>query len=87
RDSMQTLAPIAGQMDDVPQVAFVYADSMVKTGQTAAGIERLTAIEKAHPEIPDVHSALGEAYAARGEKQKAAEEFEQAKNASAAAPH
>ncbi|MGB6131834.1 MAG: tetratricopeptide repeat protein [Acidobacteriaceae bacterium] len=87
RDSMQTLAPIAGQMDDVPQVAFVYADSMVKTGQTAAGIERLTEIEKAHPEIPDVHRALGEAYAARGEKQKAAEEFEQAKNASAAAPH
>ncbi len=82
-----TLEPIAGAMDDVPQVAFVYADSMVKTGQTAAGIERLAALEKAHPEIPDVHRALGEAFAASGEKQKAAEEFEEAKNASAAAPH
>jgi len=87
RGCEKTLEPIAGAMDDVPQVAFVYANSMVKTGQTAAGIERLTALEKAHPEIPDVHRALGEAFAASGEKQKAAEEFDEAKNASAAAPH
>ncbi len=86
RGCVQTLAPIVGKMGEVPQVAFVYANSLVKTGQTAAGIERLTALEKAHPEIPDVHRALGEAYAASGETQRAAEEFEAAKNASAATP-
>lgn len=84
---LQTLAPIAGEMDAVPQVAFVYANSMVKSGQTAAGIERLMALEKAHPEIPDVHRALAAAYAASGEQQKAAEELEAAKSASTATQH
>lgn len=87
RGCMQTLQPIVAEMDAVPQAAFVYANSLVKSGQTAEGIQRLTALEKAHPEIPDVHRALAEAYAASGEKQKAAEEFEAAKSASAATPH
>ena len=48
---------------------------MIKTGRIAAGAERLAALEKAHPEIPDVHRALGEALSQQGEKQRALEEL------------
>ena len=72
------LEPLAGQMDSTPEVAFFYADSLAKTGQIAAGIQRLTALEKAHPEIGSVRLALGEAYLASGQKQQAAEELRNA---------
>jgi tetratricopeptide (TPR) repeat protein len=70
-----TLRPLAGQMDSTPQVAFMYADALVKTGQTGPGIERLTALEKAHPEIASLRLALGEAYLAVGRKLTAVEEL------------
>ncbi|HTV06551.1 MAG TPA: tetratricopeptide repeat protein [Acidobacteriaceae bacterium] len=60
---VQTLQPVLSTIDQIPQVEYVYADSLVKTGQRPAGIARLLALEKQHPEISDVHRALGEAYA------------------------
>src|SRR5438445_8360350 len=58
-----------------PQVEYVYAESMVRTERVASGAARLQALEKSHPEIPDVHRSLGEAFAQQGEKQRALEEI------------
>ena len=67
RGCLETLQPVIGKTDLVPQVEYVYAASMMKTGQIRPGMERLEALEKSHPEIPDVHRALGEALARQGE--------------------
>lgn len=74
---VQTLEPVVSGIDAIPQVEYVYAASLVKAGQKAAGVERLTAMEKKNPSIPDVHRALGEAYAdgKTADREKAAAEF------------
>lgn len=73
-----TARPLADPSAAVPQLQYVYAQSLVKTGRTAEGMERLQSLEKAHPEIPDVHRALGEALEADGKKQQAMEELRSA---------
>lgn len=75
KECVTTLRPLEGQMDSTPQVAFMYADALVKTGQTGPGIERLTALEKAYPQIGSLPLALGEAYLVVGRKQIAVEEL------------
>jgi tetratricopeptide (TPR) repeat protein len=60
RGCVDTLQPAIGS-ELAPQVEYAYAESMIKTGQIEPGIERLQALEKSHPEIPDVHRALVEA--------------------------
>ncbi len=69
------LEPAIGKTEVAPQAEYVYAESLIKTGRTAAGAERLAALEKVHPDIPDVHRALGEALSQQGEKQRALEEL------------
>ena len=72
---IEALEPAIGKVDLAPQAEYVYAESMIRTGQIASGVERLAALEKLHPEIPDVHRALGEALGQQGEKQRALEEL------------
>jgi tetratricopeptide (TPR) repeat protein len=72
---IDALQPVIAKSDLPPQVQYVYAESMIRTGQIASGVERLTALEKLHPEIPDVHRSLGEALSQQGEKQRALEEL------------
>jgi tetratricopeptide (TPR) repeat protein len=72
---IETLQSVIGKTDLAPQAEYVYAESMIRTGQVAAGTERLDALEKLHPEIPDVHRALGEALGRLGETQRALEEL------------
>jgi tetratricopeptide (TPR) repeat protein len=72
---IEALEPAIGKVDLTPQAEYVYAESMVRTGQVASGIERLRALEKLHLEIPDLHRALGEALGRQGEKQRALEEL------------
>jgi tetratricopeptide (TPR) repeat protein len=72
---VEALEPAIGKTDLAPQAEYVYAESMIRTGRIAAGSQRLVALEKSHPEIPDVHLALGEALKQQGEKQRALEEF------------
>jgi tetratricopeptide (TPR) repeat protein len=73
--SIEALEPAIGKTDLAPQAEYVYAESMIRTGQIAPGAERLRALEKLHPEIPDVHRALGEALGQQGQKQPALEEL------------
>jgi tetratricopeptide (TPR) repeat protein len=75
RGCIEALESAIGKADLAPQAEYVYAESMIKTGQIASGTERLGALEKLHPEIPDVHRALGEALGQQGEKQRALEEL------------
>jgi tetratricopeptide (TPR) repeat protein len=72
---IEALSSVIGKADLAPQAEYVYAESMVRTGQLALGEERLLALEKLHPEISDVHRALGEALGQRGEKQRSLEEL------------
>jgi len=78
RGCVTTLQPLAGQLDSTPQVEVLYADALVKTGQVAAGMERLTGLAKAHPEMGPVHLALGEAYLEAGKPTAAVSELESA---------
>lgn len=75
RDCIEALEPVIGKGDLAPQAEYVYAESLVRTGRIASGVERLVALQKLHPEIPDVHRALGEAFSQQGEKQRALEEL------------
>jgi tetratricopeptide (TPR) repeat protein len=61
-----------------PQVEYAYAESLVKTGQTSSGTERLLSLAKSHPEFANVHRALGELYAEQADKKKAIEELQTA---------
>jgi len=72
---LQTLHSVQNQLVSIPQMAYVFAESLVKTGETAEGRRRLESLEAAHPEIADVHRALGDVYAAARDRQKAADEL------------
>lgn len=74
---VSTLDPLKSGISTVPQVEYVYAASLVKTGRASEGVPMLLAMEKKNPSIPDIHRSLGEAYAARGEadSERAEEEF------------
>lgn len=71
------MQPIEAQLTAVPQLAFVYAASMVKAGNFQGGLERLVALEKAYPEIPDVHQELAAAYQQASRPVDAAREKQQ----------
>ena len=75
RGCIEALEPAIGKTDLAPQAEYVYAESMIRNGRIASGVERLKALEKLHPEIPDVHRAIGEALGQQGEKQRALEEL------------
>ena len=75
RGCIEALEPAIGKSDLAPQAEYVYAESMIRTGQIASGVERLVALEKLHPEISDVHRALGEALGQQGENQQALEQL------------
>jgi tetratricopeptide (TPR) repeat protein len=51
RGCIETLQPVIGKSDLVPQVEYAYAESLIKTGQIGPGTERLQALKKLHPEF------------------------------------
>ncbi len=73
-DCVETLRPI-DKTELAPQVDYAYGASLVKSGQVSAGIERLLALERTHPEIADVHRALAEAFDRQGDQKRASEEL------------
>ena len=62
----------------IPQMDYVYAESLVRTGQVNEGLQKLEALEAAHPEIGDVHRSLGRVDEAQGDLGKASREFKTA---------
>jgi len=64
----QTLEPLNDPSSEAPRLQFAYAASLIETGDTSTGVAQLLALEKANPNVGEVHRALGEAYS----KQKSA---------------
>lgn len=58
---VKTLQPVAGKTELAPQTEYAYAEAMIHIGEIGPGVEKLKALEKSHPEMPDVHRALEEA--------------------------
>jgi tetratricopeptide (TPR) repeat protein len=77
RGCVATLKTVEQQLGSVPQIAYVYADSLARTGRQTEGIARLVKLEKQHPEIADVHRALSDAYKSTNQYQKADAEMQQ----------
>jgi tetratricopeptide (TPR) repeat protein len=67
-----TLQPLATHAEETPRIRFVYADSLLKTGDAADAIAPLEALAKLTPVLPEVQPALAEAYATLGRQQLAA---------------
>ena len=68
---VNTFRGVEGQLASIPQMEYVYAESLVETGQVSAGKKRMESLSAAHPEIADVHRALGEVYESEGDQKKA----------------
>jgi tetratricopeptide (TPR) repeat protein len=77
-DCIRALKGAGPSITSIPQMEYIYAESLVKTGQVAAGKRRLEALEAAHPEIAEVHRSLGEIAALRRDWQKAIRKFTEA---------
>jgi len=69
----QTLQPLNATADEAPRLKFAYAASLIQTGDTTTGIAQLLALEKANPNVGEVHRALGQAYAKENSSGAAAE--------------
>jgi tetratricopeptide (TPR) repeat protein len=73
--AINTLSPLGAQLDTVPLLAYAYAESLVKTGETDQGVARLENLEKADPKLAMVPVALGDAFASQKQYQKAEAEL------------
>jgi tetratricopeptide (TPR) repeat protein len=78
KDCIGTLKGAGEEITSIPQIQYIYAESLVKTGEVSLGKRRLEELESAHPEIAEVHRGLGEVFEILGDRQKAAEELRSA---------
>jgi tetratricopeptide (TPR) repeat protein len=76
--TVATLQPLEASLVNNPQLAYIYAQALVQTGDYAHGLERLQTLSKANPGVAEIHRALGEAYAAHGEYRQATDELRSA---------
>ncbi len=83
---LESLKGAEGSITSIPQMEYIYAESLVKTGKISAGRQHLEALEKAHPEIAEVHRSLGEIAELQGDWQKAIQELKEANRLSANDP-
>jgi len=79
REAVETLRPMQEALADRPQLSYIFAVSQIKSGESAGGVERLEALERANPDVAAIPEALAEAYASLGENEKAEREKELAK--------
>jgi tetratricopeptide (TPR) repeat protein len=78
RGCIGALKEAGEEIASIPQMEYIYAESLVKTGEVSSGKKRLEGLEAAHPEIAEVHRGLGEVLELQGDRQKAAEELQSA---------
>lgn len=78
RGCLESFKGVESKLSSIPQMEFVLAESLVKVGQVSLGKAKLMKLEAAHPEISDVHRALGEVFDSEGNRQKAHDEFKTA---------
>lgn len=72
---LTALTKAGGEVSAIPQMQYIYAESLAKIGQTAPARERLKRLEAAHPEIAEVHRGLGEIAEQQDDWQQALKEL------------
>lgn len=77
-DAVEVLKPMESQISSNSRLDYIYSASLVKSGSVATGVARLQALEKAMPQLFDVHMALGEAYSLQGDHANAVRELRMA---------
>lgn len=77
-EAVAMLRPVTVNAGVDPLVEYAYDDSLIQSGEIKAGTDRLTVLAKAHPEIPDVHEALGEALLLKNDTAGGVAELEKA---------
>jgi tetratricopeptide (TPR) repeat protein len=87
--TLETLRPMLTAIDTQPQLAYLYAASLVKTGKYEEGASRLLRLGKNEEDSSEFHAALGEAYAGQKSFAAAVAESEEsiALNSADAAPY
>jgi len=75
---LEALKGAGESVTSIPQMQFIYAESLVKTGQVAPGLARLESLEKADPSVAEVHRGIGEVYELRRDWPDAFRELNQA---------
>jgi tetratricopeptide (TPR) repeat protein len=87
--TVRTLQPMLSAIDALPQLAFIYAAALVKTGSYDEGASRLLRLRKDEENSPQFHTILGEAYAGQKNLAAAVTEWEESirLNSDDAAPY
>jgi len=76
--AVEALRPMEASLDVNTPLGLAYFGSAAVTGNSEDGLARLKTLEAAHPEDPELHRLLGEAYAARKQYAPAVKEFQTA---------
>jgi tetratricopeptide (TPR) repeat protein len=88
--TVKVLEPMEAKLEQGSTLQLAYLGSMAIAGDATRGTAQLKALESAHPESPEIHRLLGEAYAARKQYPQAMKELHAALHAdpaSASAKH
>jgi tetratricopeptide (TPR) repeat protein len=87
--TLGTLQPMLTAIDTLPQLTFLYAASLVKTGRYDEGASRLLRIRKDEENSSQFHTVMGEAYAGQKNLVSAVAEWEESirLNSADAAPY
>jgi len=75
KEAADVLRPFESASDVEPRLESVYGICLLRSGRIEDGLKHLEQLAQRVPELADVHAALGEGFAARGEHLKAAEQF------------
>ena len=73
--AIEALRPVEARLQASPQLASIYAASLVESGDMAQGIARLQQLEAANPAKPEFHRMLGRAWLRSGNNARAEEEL------------
>jgi tetratricopeptide (TPR) repeat protein len=75
--ALAAFQPVQSKLNSAPALAFAYAVCQTKAGDYDQGLATLKELTAAHPEFPDNHRALADAYASRGNYADAASELKE----------
>ena len=86
RDCIDALSRAGEAVMSIPQMQFIYAESLAKMGRLSPAKERMEALEASHPEIAEVHRGLGEIAEDQKDWSKSVEELTKANELNANDP-